>query len=450
MFNSQRLTTCLVLLTSYLFISCSVQKRIAKSAKEDVLGNKALLAAHVGISIYDPAENKYLYNYQGDKYFVPASNTKIPTCYAAMKYLGDSLTSALSFNNDTSILIIPFADPSLLHPDFKNHSLVEYLKSQTKSIYIKGDNWKEDALGSGWSWNDYNESYMAERSPLPVYGNLLKWVQEINDPAKPAFIYSIPEINWEVNFNEGNGNTRFNVKRELGSNVYTLSEGSEKYKVQWVPFVTHGLQSAIELLKDTIHRNIQLFTNSVSFRLEAASKDRIIKRIHSQPTDSLLKPMMHRSDNFFAEQSLLMVSNEKLGVMNDASIIDTILKTDFKDLPQKPRWADGSGLSRYNLFTPQSFVAILNKMKNEFGMERIKVIFPTGGEGTISSYYKADSGYIYAKTGTLSGVVAFSGYLYTKKGKLLIFSTLVNNHQSSATDIRRAVEKFLQGIRNKY
>ena len=83
-------------------------------------------------------------------------------------------------------------------------------------------------------------------------------------------------------------------------------------------------------------------------------------------------------------------------------------------------------------------------------MTRIKEIFPTGGEGTISSYYKADSNYIFAKTGTLSGVVAFSGFLYTKKGKLLIFSTLVNNHQASATDIRRAIEKFLQGIRNKY
>ena len=137
-------------------------------------------------------------------------------------------------------------------------------------------------------------------------------------------------------------------------------------------------------------------------------------------------------------------------MMNDARVIDTILKSDFKDLPQKPRWVDGSGLSRYNLFTPQDFVSILNKMQKEFSMARIKEIFPTGGEGTISSYYKADSGYIYAKTGTLSGVVAFSGFLYTKKGKLLIFSTLVNNHQASATDIRRAIEKFLQGVRNKY
>lgn len=83
-------------------------------------------------------------------------------------------------------------------------------------------------------------------------------------------------------------------------------------------------------------------------------------------------------------------------------------------------------------------------------MEWIKAIFPTGGEGTISAYYKKDAGFIFGKTGTLSGVVAFSGFLYTKKGKLLLFSTLVNNHRASATDVRKAIEKFLTGLREKY
>ena len=107
-----------------LFTSCSIEKQIGKSAKEDVLDTKALQAAHVGISIFDPAADKYLYNYQGDKYFVPASNTKLPTCYAAMKYLGDSLTSALVDETDTSIVIIPKGDPTVLHPDFKNQPLI--------------------------------------------------------------------------------------------------------------------------------------------------------------------------------------------------------------------------------------------------------------------------------------------------------------------------------------
>jgi len=436
----------LIILNSILLIflaSCSVSKEISKSAKADVINAIALQSAHVGISIFDPSTNKYLYNYQGDKYFVPASNTKLPTCYAAMKYLGDSLTGAMMLENDTSIVIIPTGDPTLLHPDYKSNPVIDFLKNTKKNIYIANTNWNEDALGSGWSWNDYNENYMNERSPMPIYGNIIKWVQEMDDTTKPPFIYSYPEVNWTVNFGSDESNKSFSVIRDIGSNIYTLNQGKEKKKEQFVPFVTNGIQAAIELLEEPIGKKVSAWSAQHSYSA-------YLKPIYSQPTDSLLKPMMHRSDNFFAEQSLLMVSNEVLDVMNDSKIIDTLLKTDFKDLPQKPRWVDGSGLSRYNLFTPQDFVFILNKMKTDFGMDRLKNILATGGEGTISSYYKADSGFIYGKTGTLSGVVAFSGFLYTKKGKLLIFSTLVNNHQASATEVRRAVEKFLQGIRAKY
>jgi len=83
-------------------------------------------------------------------------------------------------------------------------------------------------------------------------------------------------------------------------------------------------------------------------------------------------------------------------------------------------------------------------------MERIKNILPTGNTGTLSNYYKEDSNYIFAKTGTLGGVVALSGYLYTKKNKLLILSVLVNNHPASTTAVRRAVEKFIEEVREKY
>ncbi len=447
----KKLPQLLILNSSLLILlaSCSIEKQISQSAKADVLDAKALQTAHVGISIFDPSTNKYLYNYQGDKYFVPASNTKLPTCYAAMKYLGDSLVGAMLLEKDTAILIIPTGDPTLLHPDFKTQPLINVLKKEKRNIYINNDNWQEEALGSGWSWNDYDQYYMAERNSFPVYGNVLDWTQEINERNKPPLVYSIPETNWDVTFSDTEKAKAFSVARNIGTNSYTITQGMEKKKTISIPFITNGVQSSLELLKDTIFREITTIDLNKIISIQNGLRNEL-KKIHSQPTDSLLKPMMHRSDNFFAEQSLLMVSNEMLGVMNDAKIIDTILKTDFKDLPQKPRWVDGSGLSRYNLFTPQDFVAILNKMKNEFGMERIKVILATGGEGTISSYYKADSGYIYGKTGTLSGVVAFSGFLYTKKGKLLIFSTLVNNHQATSTEVRKAMEKFLQGVRNRY
>jgi D-alanyl-D-alanine carboxypeptidase/D-alanyl-D-alanine-endopeptidase (penicillin-binding protein 4) len=452
MFNSHLKISYFILLASYLLISCSVSKQIGKSAKEEVLGNKALLAAHVGISIFDPAENKYLYNYQGDKYFVPASNTKIPTCYAAMKYLGDSLVGGKISDSSGVLYFNPTGDPTFLHKDFSRQPVLDILKSYKKVIICDEKTDDFEKYGPGWSWADYAEAYMPERNRLPMYGNVFTYYRDhdtiksipIKATGFPFFKEMMIQM-MRMTLGAKKGEFKAKIWRMKNSNDFHFSHDSNEFIRQQIPFITDDPIEEIQqkLLKDTLGENIRV---DELYYWEFGKP----KVVHSQPTDSLLKPMMHRSDNFFAEQSLLMVSNEMLGVMNDAKIIDTLLKTDFKDLPQKPRWADGSGLSRYNLFTPQDFVAILNKMKNEFGMERIKVVFPTGGEGTISSYYKADSGYIYAKTGTLSGVVAFSGYLYTKKGKLLIFSTLVNNHQASATDVRRAVEKFLQGVRSKY
>ncbi len=415
-----------------LLSSCSVQKQIARSANEDVLSNKALTAAHVGISIFDPAENKYLYNHQGDKYFVPASNTKIPTCYAAMKYLGDSLVGLrYQILGDSMVMIWETGDPGFLHPDFKHQPVFWFLK-KFKRISVGGKRYN-DFLGSGWAWNDYKEYYMAQRSGFPIYGNVIKLKWE-----SPEKVLSVPKFFQKDFFTAQKMNNGFEVIKSWEENKIIFWNGMQKNKE--VPF-RPDFETIAGLLNDTL--GIMIYENFSELLLHSPV-------IHSQPTDSLLKPMMHRSDNFFAEQSLLMVSNEILGVMNDEKIIDTLLKTDFKDLPQKPRWVDGSGLSRYNLFTPQDLVTILNKIQHEFGMERVKVIFPTGGEGTISNFYKADSGYLYGKTGTLSGVVAFSGYLYTKKGKLLIFSTLINNHQANATDVRRAIEKFLTGVRSKF
>src|SRR5215831_6678266 len=147
--------------------ACSPSKQISRSA-QTILKDSSLSTAHVGISIYEPASDKYWFNYQGEHYFVPASNTKIPTCYAAMKYLGDSLVGMTSAENDTAIFIFPTADPTMLHPDFKNHPVVNFLTGTRKKIYTTDGQWKEEALGSGWSWNDYNESYMVERSPMPI------------------------------------------------------------------------------------------------------------------------------------------------------------------------------------------------------------------------------------------------------------------------------------------
>ena len=53
-----------------LLYACSPAKQIERSARKNVLDDAALQTAHVGISVYDPSTGKYLYNHQGDKFFV--------------------------------------------------------------------------------------------------------------------------------------------------------------------------------------------------------------------------------------------------------------------------------------------------------------------------------------------------------------------------------------------
>src|SRR5436190_24403966 len=120
---------CVLHLTFSIFTSCAIQNKISKSATQLILKDSSLTTAHVGISIYETATDKYWYNYQGDHYFVPASNTKIPTCYAAMKYLGDSLVGArIVISKDSALEIFPSGDPTFLNSEFQYQPLLRMMK----------------------------------------------------------------------------------------------------------------------------------------------------------------------------------------------------------------------------------------------------------------------------------------------------------------------------------
>ena len=408
------------------------------AALDELLKQPGLQSAQVGVCLYDPSSSTYKVNYQGDKYFIPASNTKLFSLYAGMKYLGDSLVGMRYVQDDTALYIFPSGDPTFLHPSFPDQPAIRFLQHNRQHLYLTNGKWMDKPLGRGWAWDDYNDDYMSERSAFPVYGNLIRWVSD----SLSASFYSIPDINWPVRFSTDTTKKIFHVQRDLTANAFEITEGKGKTREQDVPFITEGVASAALLLKDTVGREVRV--------RDRIPRGAVAGTLHSRPVDSMFRPMMYNSDNFFAEQTLLMVSNELLGEMNDSRIIDTLLKTDLKELPQHPFWVDGCGLSRNDLFTPQDFIWLLNKLKNEFGLDRMKRILPTGGTGTLASYYRQDSGYIFAKTGSLSGVVALSGYLITQKDHLLLFSILINNYTGSGVTLRRQMEQLIHTFRSNY
>ncbi len=418
--------------TIMILSACSVRQ-----AQKTLLNSEGVKGAHVGIAIYNDTKEQWLSKYQSDHYFTPASNVKILATYLGLQFLGDSLPGWKMAENADTLFLMPLGDPSFMHPEFKHQPVVDIIKNTKKQVVIVGNNQDQfEIFGSGWSWADYAEDYQPERSRMPIYGNVVHFYQSNKklEAIKPFYFFKdivdlgkAEEKNWS--------------RSRTGNRFFTTNENN-KSKYFQVPFSQEDMPmvKALELLNDTLGKKI-------SFQKQSTLPATSYKIIKTVATDSLLKIMMLRSDNFYADQIVLMASEQLFGKMDDAALLDSTKKLFFADLPQKMRWADGSGLSRYNLNTPENYIAILQQMHAKFGEVRVKNIFEKGGEGTISAYYKNFPGTMYAKTGTLGGQVALSGFIYTPKQQKLYFSVLVANHMSpSSTQVRRAVETYLTKV----
>jgi D-alanyl-D-alanine carboxypeptidase/D-alanyl-D-alanine-endopeptidase (penicillin-binding protein 4) len=418
--------------TIMILSACSVRQ-----AQKTLLNSEGVKGAHVGIAIYNDSKEQWLSKYQSDHYFTPASNVKILATYLGLQFLGDSLPGWKMAENADTLFLMPLGDPSFMHPEFKYQPVVDIIKNTKKQVVIVGNNQDQfEIFGSGWSWADYAEDYQPERSRMPIYGNVVHFYQSNKklEAIKPFYFFKdivdlgkAEEKNWS--------------RSRTGNRFFTTNENN-KSKYFQVPFSQEDMPmvKALELLNDTLGKKI-------SFQKQSTLPATSYKIIKTVATDSLLKIMMLRSDNFYADQIVLMASEQLFGKMDDAALLDSTKKLFFADLPQKMRWADGSGLSRYNLNTPENYIAILQQMHAKFGEVRVKNIFEKGGEGTISAYYKNFPGIMYAKTGTLGGQVALSGFIYTPKQQKLYFSVLVANHMSpSSTQVRRAVETYLTKV----
>lgn len=413
--------------------SCSLQRNIHREAA--VLYQDSLLrSGFTGISIYDADQQKFIYRYNAAKYFIPASNMKLFTAYAALNYLSDSIPGVNISESEDKLYISPTGDPTLLHRDFKTQKVFDFLTSSVKPIYaILTANFM-NRWGNGWSWDDYSSAFMAERSQMPVYGNVIDIRNDTIDITSANFINRKISASQQDSF--------YTATRPFDNNVFIFYPSLQPKNKTSIPFITSEKLS-YSLLSDTLHKDINI-TNTLPNRYTSRNYT-----IYSQHRDSVLAYMMHNSDNLFAEQLMYMMNRKLIGTMKD-DILDTINNRLFSELPQPLRWKDASGLSRYNQVSPDDCIEVLKMIKEKAGMPWIQSVFPTGNEGTLKNYYVDIDKSIYAKTGSMSNVYCLSGYLYTRKNKLLLFSILMNNIPGSYANARKKIELFLKNLRNKY
>ena len=171
------------------------------------------------------------------------------------------------------------------------------------------------------------------------------------------------------------------------------------------------------------------------------------------PRDTVIREMLLPSDNFIAEQLLLLCSDQLGKSLNTAKAIAHIEKKYMQTLPDKPIWVDGSGLSRYNLFTPADMIEILGLLYKDFNTpEQLFAMLPAGGKtGTLKNAYpKTDTPFVFGKTGTVSNVHNQSGYILTRKGKVYSYSFMNNNFVLPTSAIRNEMARIVTFIHENF
>ena len=380
-----------------------------------------------GLLIYDPAKKDTLYSLNSQKYFTPASNTKIITLYTSLKTLPEKIPALKYIAKNDTLYMEGTGDPSLLHPYFGDSTAIKFAKNY-KNVFLNLNNFEESRYGPGWAWEDYDLYFSPERNSIPLYGNVVTITNNDSLAVSPNhFKNQVVPISYGVN-------------RELYSNTFYYDP--QRNDTLESPFMIDSTLTK-SLLEEVLLKKVNIVQKMPNEEKQV---------LYSVSSDSLYKRMMEVSDNFLAEQLLILSSSTLSDTLNSAKARKYIMDNYLQELEHPPRWVDGSGLSRYNLFTPGTMVYVLNKMYQEIPRERLFNFFPVGGlTGTLKGRFNGDDRpYIYAKTGSLGNNYCLSGYLITQSGKTLIFSFMNNHFTKSNSEVKQHMESIFEMIRDNY
>ncbi|WP_342645900.1 D-alanyl-D-alanine carboxypeptidase [Mucilaginibacter sp. CSA2-8R] len=436
---------CLVslLLTCTVFCQSLHAQRIPKRKIRKLIEKSAVNRDHfTGFALYDPEKKKMIYEYNADKYFIPASNTKLYTFYTALNMLGDSIPGLRYITKGDSLIFWGTGDPSFLHSTLKSTKAYDLLKRSNKKLFYSATNYKGAFYGVNWPYDNYGDYYQAEITDMPVQDNvaLIKADGKGGLTIVPAFLKNYLQADNAFHPQS------FAVERSLTENKFRYPNMPVPVGFsQEIPWKTSSALT-LTLLQDTLKKPIGL----ISMKMPDSART-----LYSIAADSVYKRMNLPSDNFVAEQLLLVCSSTLPG--GDLSTADAIAyskKHFMSDLPDEPQWVDGSGLSRQDLFTPRTTIALLQKIADKVGNEeRLHKLLPAGGvSGTLKRAYQTDNGvpFVWGKTGSLSNNHNQSGYLITRKGKKLIFSYMNNNFTCPTAEIRAEMVRVMTEIHNRF
>lgn len=395
-----------------------------------------------GFSLYDLDSNRFVVDINGHKHFTPASNTKVFTLYAALELLGDSIPGLQYVEKGDSLLFWGTGDPTFLHSKMDSHIVYNFLKKTDKKLFYVPSPMRNRFFAAGWSMDDFDAYYQPEIAVLPIYGNVVTFRATGNNKMSivPAYFQDKQAI--QPMLDKG----QFALSRSFTENEFLQSrENIPANYVNEIPF-KYSDDLAIKLLSDTLNKKIQIIDYN---------KPIDVKTLYSNATNYVLREMMLPSDNYLAEQILMMASLQNFKKFDTYLVRNWMQDNYYKYYSDETVLHDGSGLSSYNKISPQSMVDVLVAIKNKIPDEtkRFKLFSAAGVDGTLKRAYSKDLGapFIFAKTGTITSVYCQSGYLITRSGKRLAFSFLNNNFiDEKGSNIRKEMVNIMTYIRQNY
>jgi serine-type D-Ala-D-Ala carboxypeptidase/endopeptidase (penicillin-binding protein 4) len=435
-------------------------------AKVDAIANRPEFSrSRWGILIQPLSSAATLYSRDATKYFIPASNVKLLTTAAALQKLGADFrikTSVYSGANG-SLYVAGRGDPSIAEAQLKD--LAQQLKRRgvDRINELIGDDsyFQGSAVNPNWEWEDAQAGYGAPVNSLIFNQNAIELLlspQAIGQPLKVTFAEPKLANQWQIQNNSvtvaSNESEFIEVGREFERSAIRVSgqlkvgAESESAYVAVVNPANNFLQHFQQVL---VAEGIPVKQALVS----SASRNfaRELAFVESPPLAELVKETNRESNNLYAEV-LLRLLGKVTGSMpvpqeDTGEIGLKELKIALTRLGVNPNsyiLADGSGLSRHNLISPEALVQTLRLMANSPAGSIYRASLPIAGEnGTLKNRLNITPNRVIlqAKTGTLSGVSALSGYIEVPNYEPLVFSIIINQSDLSAAKMRSATDEIV-------
>lgn len=444
--------TFLGLLLGMLF---STSSNASFQSNADRLINQVDPAINIGVEVVDLTTGTMMYRRNQSRSFVPASNMKLFSDAAALMVLGPDYR----FKNNLSVGISQLQNGVLsgtlyLHlpgdPSFSHERLASLLSSLKAwhincirgNIVIDSSHAHINPYAPGWMIEDLVYSYGAPLAPVMIDANRL--IATVN-PGDQEGVAATVEIEGDI----GGGifinnevktkakGTRCGVDFSMNKDNQLTVRGCVtvgQWAVQQKMAIRNPLMYSQGLIRQQLSEaNIALEGNVI---LGNAPRDSmLIATDNSKPIAQLMADTLKPSDNLYADSLFLHAAAKLRGApvnWNEAqAIIKNFLQQQTGISLQNAVLTDGSGLSRYDLLTPEQTVGLLRFLFDRFPLsyEYIAALPISGRDGTLQRRFKRpdQQDLVRAKTGTMTGVVSLSGYLYTANAHTLAFAIFINN-----------------------